>query len=302
MDKTSIKRKYAITIGTFDGVHTGHQYLFSCLDRFAMRYLLQPRVLYFPLPPRTLLAEHAEMTVLTMPKEKEQLLKKYGMPVHALDFQRCRRLSPKAFWKQLKERYQLGGLLIGPDFAFGKDRAGSVDFLRQQCAKENIPFEVVSFYHTGQEKISSSLIRKTLAQGDIPATTALLGRPYELTGIVIKGHKLGRKLGFPTANLDTGIYKILPLGVFAVKVRVGRTIYNGFCNIGYRPTVNTLNTSLPLVEVHIFDFNKSIYGRKITVWFIEKLRNEMKFEGLEELTAQLHLDRTQAKKLLKYYK
>lgn len=297
-----MKQKYAITIGTFDGIHTGHQYLFGCLDRFAVRYLLKPKVLYFPLPPRTLLAEHPEMTVLSLPREKKQLLKRYGMPAQALDFKKCRRLSAYAFWKQLKKTYQLGGLLIGPDFAFGKNRQGSVEFLREQCKKENIPFEVISFYHTGQKKISSSLIRKTLAQGDIPSTTSLLGRPYELTGTVIKGHKLGRKLGFPTANLDTGIYKILPLGVFAVRVRVGRKIYNGFCNIGFRPTVNTLNTLLPLVEVHIFHFRQSIYGRKITVWFIEKLRDEIKFEGLKELTSQLKADRTLAQDLLKNYK
>lgn len=294
-----MKKKYAITLGTFDGVHIGHQYLFAQLDRFAARHRLCPKVLYFPLPPRTLLSQQPEMTVLTLPLEKKQLLKHYAMPANALDFALCRRLSPHAFWKQLKEKYQMGGLLIGPDFAFGKDRSGSVDFLRLQCKKENIPFEVVSFYQTGQEKISSSLIRKTLASGNIPSTTALLGRPYELTGTVIKGHKLGRKLGFPTANLDTGIYKILPLGVFAVKVRVGRKRYDGFCNIGFRPTVNTLNTILPLVEVHIFDFNQSIYGRKITIWFMEKLRDEMKFNGLEELTRQLHTDRTQAKTFLK---
>lgn len=297
-----MKLKNAITIGTFDGIHTGHQYLFGCLDRFAIRYLLKPKVLYFPLPPRTLLTAHPEMTVLTLPREKQHLLKYYAMPAEALDFKKCRRLSPRAFWKQLKEKYQMGGLLIGPDFAFGKDRQGSVEFLREQCEKENLPFEVVSFYHTGQKKISSSLIRKTLAQGDIPATTALLGRPYEVTGTVVKGQKLGRKLGFPTANLDTGIYKILPLGVFAVKVRVGRKIYDGFCNIGFRPTVNTLNTVLPLVEVHIFHFRQSIYGRKITVRFVEKLRDEIKFNGLKELTAQLHTDRAQAADLLKNYK
>ena len=294
-----MKKKQAITLGTFDGVHTGHQYLFACLDRFAVKHLLCPKVLYFPLPPRTLLAERPEMTVLTLPHEKKQLLKQCGVQTTPLDFSRCRSLSPLAFWKQLKEKYRLGGLLIGPDFAFGKDRSGSVDFLKEQCKKENIPCEIVSFYQTGHEKISSSLIRKTLAKGDIPATTALLGRRYELTGTVVKGYKLGRKLGFPTANLDTGVYKILPLGVFAVKVRVGRNMYNGFCNIGFRPTVNTVNTLLPLVEVHIFDFNKSIYGRKVTVWFVEKLRNEMKFNSLDELKKQLHDDRTYSKQLLK---
>ena len=170
--------------------------------------------------------------------------------------------------------------------------------MREACAEKNIPFEVIPFYKEGHEKISSSLIRKILAQGDIPRANALLGRAYELAGRVITGHKLGRKLGYPTANLDTGIYKILPLGVFAVKVRVGTKIYDGFCNIGFRPTVNTLNTLLPLVEVHIFDFKQSIYGRKITVWFFEKLREEIKFNGLEELKTQLAQDKQMAHKIL----
>ena len=123
-----------------------------------------------------------------------------------------------------------------------------------------------------------------------------------MTGRVISGHKLGRKLGYPTANLDTGIYKILPLGVFAVKVRVGTKIYDGFCNIGFRPTVHPLSGTLPLVEVHIFDFDKNIYGKKITVWFVEKLRDEAKFDSLPELVAQLKKDRSQAKKCLRGFR
>ena len=192
----------------------------------------------------------------------------------------------------------MGGLLVGPDFAFGKDREGSLAFLRAECKKRNIPFEVANFYLTDGEKISSSLIRKTLALGNISQATEMLTRPYQLTGIVIKGHQLGRKIGFPTANMDTGIYKILPLGVFAVKVKVGKKIFNGFCNIGFRPTVNPVHAKLPLVEVNIFNFKKSIYGRKITVYFVGKIRNESKFDGLDALVIQLKKDREKALELL----
>ncbi len=291
--------KNLITIGTFDGIHLGHQHLFNLLEARAALHQLKPLVLYFPLPPKTLLSPRPEMSVLTLPDEKRALLKKLGIRAELLDFNKLRSLSPQQFFNRLVNRFDCGGLLIGADFAFGKNREGSAVFLREACAHKNIPFEVAPFYKEGTEKISSSLIRKTLAQGNIPRANALLGRPYELTGKVITGHKLGRKLDYPTANLDTGLYKILPLGVFAVKVRVGTKIYDGFCNIGFRPTVNTLDTLLPLVEVHIFNFKQSIYGRKITVWFYEKLRNETKFNGLEELKAQLAKDKTTAAALLK---
>lgn len=296
-----MKKKNFITIGTFDGVHTGHRFLFGCLETLAANHRQKPLILYFPMPPKTLLSSHPEMTVLTLPQEKKILLKKAGTPAKALDFSACQHLSPEDFFNLLRTQYDLGGLLVGPDFAFGKNRQGDAGFLQQSCHRLNIPCEIATFSKIGTEKISSSLIRKILASGDITRANELLGRPYELTGEVIKGHQLGRKLGFPTANLDTGIYKILPLGVFAVKVRVGRKFYDGFCNIGFRPTVNTIDANLPLVEVNIFDFNQSIYGRKITIWFADKLRDETKFEGLKALTAQLQKDRTRAKEVLKKF-
>ena len=291
--------KNLVTIGTFDGIHLGHQHLFNLLESRAALHQLKPLTLYFPLPPKTLLSPQPEMSVLTLPHEKKVLLKNLGIRAKTLDFSNLRGLSPQQFFNRLLNHFDCGGLLIGADFAFGKNREGSAVFLREACASKNIPFEVAPFYKDKTEKISSSLIRKILAQGDIPRANTLLGRPYEVTGQVVTGHKLGRKLGYPTANLDTGIYKILPLGVFAVKVRVGTQIYDGFCNIGFRPTVNTLNTLLPLVEVHIFNFKQSIYGRKITVWFYEKLREETKFNGLEELKAQLAKDKATAAALLK---
>lgn len=293
------RTKNFITVGTFDGLHNGHRALCGKLEMQAAQHQMHPLALYFPLPPKTLLASTPEMTVLTLPDEKRFLFKKSAIDARPLDFAACRNLSPEQFFSVLREKYNMGGLLAGPDFAFGKDRQGGIDFLRTQCEKYGLPFDVAEFSTTDGEKISSSLIRKMLAAGDITRANALLGYPYELTGRVIKGHQLGRKLGFPTANLDTGIYKILPLGVFAVKVRVGRKIYDGFCNIGFRPTVNPIHDKLPLVEVNIFDFKQSIYGRKITVWFVQKLRNEMKFNGLDSLVKQLKSDREEARAALK---
>lgn len=295
-----MKRKNLITIGTFDGVHLGHRALFARLEQLAVQYQLKPLVLYFPYPPKTMLAENPAMTVLTTPPEKKALLKQTlcGTSYEELNFQWYREFTPEQFFKKvLLEKYNCGALLAGPDFAFGKNQAGNATWLAQKCKQFEIPFELFPFYNAAQgEKISSSLIRKTLAAGDIATANRLLGYAYHAEGRIITGHKLGRRLGFPTANLDVNFYKLLPLGVYAVKVRLGSHMYRGVCNIGFRPTVNTL--AVPLTEVHILDFKQSIYGRRLEITFIDKIRGEVKFDGLDALKAQLTRDKQAAQSLI----
>jgi len=294
-------RKRFITIGTFDGVHLGHQALFARLEQLAVRHQIKPLALYFPYPPKSLLAA-APATVLTTPPEKKLLLKKAlaNTACEELNFQMYREFSPEHFFKKvLLGKYNCGGILAGPDFTFGKNHAGNTTWLKQKCQQLNIPFEMLPYYNGPHgEKISSSLIRKTLAAADVRTAATFLGYPYTAEGRVIAGHKLGRKLGFPTANLDINFYKLLPLGVYAVRVRVGKTWYKGICNIGYRPTVNTISAPVPLTEVHILDFNKSIYGRRIQILFVDKIRGEAKFNGLDALKKQLSQDKKAAEKLL----
>ncbi len=295
-----MRAKHIITIGTFDGVHWGHRALFNRLEQAAIRYQLKPLVLYFPYPPKTFLSDAPAMTVLSTPPEKKSLLKKYlsGITCEELNFQLYREYSPEQFFKKvLLEKYHCAALLAGPDFAFGKNRQGNDSWLARKCEQAGINFEIMPFYDGPHgEKISSSLIRKTLASGDISTASGLLGHPYTAEGRIITGHKLGRRLGFPTANLDINFYKLLPLGVYAVKVRLGKKTYRGVCNIGFRPTVNTLAT--PLTEVHILDFNQSIYGRRLEITFIDKIRGEVKFDGLEALKAQLTRDKQAAQSLI----
>ncbi len=290
-------RKKLITVGTFDGVHLGHRALFARLEQLSVQYQMKAQVLYFPYPPKTLLSPQPEMTVLSTPPEKKALLKScLHFPTEELNFQMYREYTAEKFFKKvLLEKYNCGAILAGPDFAFGKNRQGNGDFLKAKCQQLAIPCHIMSFYD-GEDgsKISSSLIRKTLAQGDIRSANALLGRPYSVEGRVITGQKLGRKIGFPTANLDINFYKLLPLGVFAVKVRIGRRFYRGICNIGFRPTVNTIHSVIPLVEVHILDFKRSIYGRRVEVFFYDKIRSESKFDSLEALKAQLEQDKKDA--------
>ena len=296
-----MRGKTFITVGTFDGVHLGHRKLFARLEQLAVLHQMTPLVLYFPYPPKTLLSPRPEMTVLSTPPEKKILLKNcLDMAAQPLDFQAYREYSPEQFFKKvLLAKYNCGGILAGPDFAFGKNRAGNDEFLKQKCDQAALPFEVLPFYDAADgTKISSSLIRKTLAAGDVRLANAMLSRPYSIEGRVVGGKKLGRKLGFPTANLDINFYKLLPLGVFAVKVRVGRRFYRGICNIGFRPTVNPIDSIIPLTEVHILDFKQSIYGRRIEVFFCDKMRGEMKFDGLEALKAQLTQDKQNARQLI----
>ena len=289
-------RKKLLTIGTFDGVHLGHRALFTRLEQLSVQYQMRPKVLYFPYPPKTILSARPEMSVLSTPPEKKELLKKLDLPTEELNFQMYREYTAENFFKKvLLQKYNCGAILAGPDFAFGKNRQGNGDFLKAKCAQLNIPLEIMPFYD-GEDgsKISSSLIRKTLAQGDISAANLMLGRPYSLEGRVVCGQKLGRKIGFPTANLDVNFYKLLPLGVFAVKVRLGRKLYRGICNIGFRPTINTIQSVIPLVEVHILDFKGSIYGRRMEVFFYDKIRAESKFDSLDALKRQLDQDKKTA--------
>lgn len=296
------KAKYFLTLGTFDGMHLGHRALLARLEQAAVRHHLTPLVLYFPYPPKTLLSNTPAMTVLSTPPEKKALFKQIlgNTPREELNFNMYREYTPEHFFKKvLLEKYRCGGILAGPDFMFGKNHTGNAAWLQQKCQQLGIVFEMLPFYNGPHgEKISSSLIRKTIAAGDIDTAHAMLGRPYSVEGRVVRGQQLGRKLGFPTANLDLNYYKLVPLGVYAVQVRVGRKWYKGICNIGYRPTVNTINSLLPLPEVHILDFNQSIYGRRIEVQFIRKIRSEMKFDSLDALQKQLAQDKETARKLI----
>ena len=297
-----MKNKRIITIGTFDGVHLGHCALFARLEQLAVLHQLKPLVLCFPYPPKTLLSDAPAMTVLSTPPEKKVLLKQVlgDTPFEELNFQIYREYTPERFFKKvLLEKYHCGALLAGPDFAFGKNRQGTDAWLQKKCEQAGIPFEILPFYDGPRgEKIASSLVRKLLAEGQLGAAQERLGRPYSLEGRVVPGQRLGRKLGFRTANLDVNFYKLLPLGVYAVRVRVGRSWYKGICNIGYRPTVNTITTPIPLTEVHILNFNQSIYGRRLEVVFVDKIRGEEKFDGLDALKKQLAQDKITARKLL----
>ncbi|MDR1683834.1 MAG: riboflavin biosynthesis protein RibF [Elusimicrobiota bacterium] len=288
-------RKNFITIGAFDGVHLGHRRLIYALKDFAAQNKMNSAVLAFGYPPKVVMQGLPPQAVITTPAEKFELIRALGpAQIYKLDFNKLRDLSARDFFAALLKKYKMGGILVGPDFAFGKDRGGRLDFLKKACAANNIIYIASDFVQEGGRKISSSLIRAALRGGDIESVGKMLGRPYRLSGKIVKGRRLGRAIGFPTANMAVDGHKILPPGVFAVRVYLGKEVFKGVCNIGTRPTID--KNGAPSVETHILDFNRSIYGRVLKVDFLFKIRGEKKFSGLDELKIQIAKDARAARK------
>ena len=286
--------KTFITIGTFDGMHRGHKKLFSALKTAAKKNGFTPLALVFKMPPKNILNNNLEQSVLLDFERKKNFFK--DIKTIYLDFNKVKDLTAETFFDLLIEKYKMGGIIAGKDFAFGKNRQGNIPFLREKCKQNNIVFEVIDFEEEEQSKISSSRLRTALKAGEIAALNKMLGRNFTLEGEVIYGQQLGRKIGFPTANLDIKKEQILPRGVFAVLVFLNGKKYKGICNIGLRPTVAI--KGLPSVEIFIFNFNKDIYGQILRAEFIQKIRSEKRFNGLDELTTQINNDCAVAQKIL----
>jgi len=286
--------KTFITVGTFDGVHRGHKKLFSALKTAAKESGLFPLALVFKMPPKNILNNHLEQSVLLDLSRKKEFLN--DIKTVYLDFNKVKDLTAETFFDLLIKRYKMGGIIAGKDFAFGKNRQGNISFLREKCKQNNILCNIIDFEEEDNSKISSSRLRNALKAGEIPTLNKMLGRNFTLEGKVIHGQQLGRKIGFPTANLDIRKEQILPRGVFAVLVYLNGKKYKGICNIGLRPTV--IMNGLPSVEIFIFDFNKDIYGQILKAEFVQKIRAEKRFNGLGELTQQINEDCAKAQKIL----
>ncbi len=287
------------TIGFFDGVHRGHCCLIHQVIEEAKKRGLKSVLLTFPEHPAKVLRPDVEMKLLTIQEEKEELLATSGADFVAfLPFTReLAQLSAHDFMQQvLKEQLQVKVLVIGYDHRFGHNRdEGFEDYVRY--GKE-LGIEVVQAKELDCGKhVSSSTIRKALAQGDVAVAQDYLGYPYFLEGEVVEAFHIGRKIGFPTANIHVSHDKLIPQnGVYAVSVRLedGTEAY-GMLNIGSRPTLD--NGSHVSIEVHIFHFHENIYGKHLRISFLKYIRKEQKFDSLEELQAQLERDKEECEKL-----
>lgn len=285
------------TIGNFDGVHLGHQAVLSQLAMKGDVLGLPAIVITFEPQPNEFFTPDKAPARLSRFREKVEALRSYSIEqLCVLRFdKKLAQMSAKVFIdellvKGLNVRY----LVVGDDFRFGKNRLG--DFALLQQAGQQHGFQVVNMHTFAieQDRVSSTRIREALAAGDLMLTQALLGHPYKMSGRVAHGHKRGRTLGFPTANIHLHRCKVPLTGVYAVQLfGIDGEPYQGVANVGIRPTIGGQDRAL--LEVHLFDFEGDIYGEYVQVYFLHKLREEQRFENLEALKNQITKDCQQAK-------
>jgi riboflavin kinase/FMN adenylyltransferase len=290
-----------VTSGTFDGVHVGHQKILKSLNELAAVKGGESVVLTFWPHPRMVVSQDSQqLKLITTIDEKIELIEKLGVE-HLLVIPFTREFSELSAEKYVQEvlinTIGTKTLVIGYDHRFGKNREGGFDYLEKNSHRFGIDLQEIPSQEIEDLTISSTKVRNALTDGKVLLATNLLGRNYQFTGIVAKGRQLGRQLGFPTANVQVKEnYKLIPAnGVYAVRVFVRDDAQLGVMNIGNRPTVEGIGRTQ---EVHIFDFDKDIYGELVTVEIISFIRHEVKFSSIAELKNQIEVDSAKAKILL----
>ncbi len=293
--------RHAVTVGNFDGVHLGHRAMLERLVAQARALGVPACALTFEPHPREFFAPQSAPARLTRLREKLELIAESGADrVHVLRFDaRLAALAPERFVADvLVAGLGMRWLLVGRDFRYGTKRAGDYAALEAESSRHGFALEAMPDVALDGARVSSSGVRAALAAGDLAGAARLLGRPYMMSGRVAHGERLGRKLGFPTANIV--LRRSPPLtGIFVVEAELEETHARlaGVASVGRRPTVRV--DAAPLLEVHLFDFEGEIYGRHLRVKFLEKLRDEQKYDGLEALAAAIAADAARARKHFK---
>lgn len=294
-----------ITIGTFDGVHIGHQKIINQLNEEAEKINGESVLFtFYPHPRMVLYPESHGIKLIQTQEEKMAKLEKMGLKnciVFPFTFEFSRMTALEFVRDFLVNQLHVKKLVIGYDHQFGKNREGSLQFLKDIC--ETYDFEVIEIpaQDIDEVNVSSTKIREAILAGNIQKANDYLGDTFELTGTVVKGNQLGRTIGYPTANivLNSDLKLIPGNGVYAVRVNVRGVWFGGMMNIGTRPTV--VSNGGRTIEVNIFDFDETIYDETVTVQFLSKWRDEQKFNGLEELKNQLKLDEETIRTVLSAY-
>jgi len=291
------------TLGIFDGVHRGHMALLNCLVARAKELDVESVVITFsPHPRQVLEKDNKNLSFLTTMEEKKFLLEKANID-HLIVIQFNSQFSEIPACDFIRDilikKIGTKHLIIGYNHHFGLHGEGDFNTIKRCSEEFDLSVEQVQGYHTDEGAISSSLIREALLNGRVDEANKWLGYSYSVTGTVIEGRRIGRTIGFPTANIQPDShYKLIPAkGVYAVEVMIGTEVYPGMLNIGSNPTVND-DDSLRSIEVNILDFAKDIYGRDISVIFRKRLRDEKKFDNLKQLTEQMKLDEQETLRLL----
>lgn len=284
----------ALTVGVFDGIHLAHKILFKELLKIGKEKNLLPFVLTFHPHPDHVLGK-AETPLIQTLSQRIQRIKEAGVEnVVAIRFDKeFSELSAEDFVNFLLKRLRMKGILVGENFRFGKGMEGNVDFLKRIGEERNFDVFTIKILEVNRKRLSSSFIRNMLLEGDVEDVIPLLGRPYSISGKVIKGLGIGKRLGIPTANIQTE-NEILPEGVFITKVCLRGKLLPSVTNIGRAPT---LKGEDKYVETHIIGFNEDIFNEEIEVFFIKKIRDEKKFKNAEDLKKRITEDIEIAKKL-----
>lgn len=279
------------TIGFFDGVHLGHRFLLNELNLYAAKFGLESLVVSFVDSPQRILSPDSDIKLLTTASEKLAIFSELGLQnCLMLNFdENIAAITSHDFLKLLHEMYRVEKLLVGYDHHFGSDRLQTFhDYVK---LGEKVGVEVIPCKPFVAENltVSSSKIRTFLLEGDIVKANELLGSPYMMQGVVVSGNQIGRQIGFPTANLQLDVSKLIPKGgVYIVDVLFNNQVFKGMLNIGTRPT---LSGSKQTIEVHILNFEKDIYGESLVLKFRKRLRDERKFDSIDELKAQIEHDK-----------
>lgn len=284
-----------LSIGVFDGVHLGHRHLINHLLERAANSRAISGVITFQQHPRQVISPQTPITYLTAVAERLRLLQGLGVEmVLALPFTlELAQLSARDFLTLLQRYLKMRGLVVGPNFALGRGREGNIATLRRLALEMSFQLLVVPHLTQGEHVVSSTGIRKALTAGDMAAVTRMLGRPFSLAGVVVSGNEVGRRLGFPTANLDVNSNSALPAdGVYITRAYLADKCYPSVTNIGRRPTFGGGERT---IEVFLLDFSGDLYHQNLRIELMERLRAEKRFANPQELQAQIAQDVQQAR-------
>jgi riboflavin kinase/FMN adenylyltransferase len=290
--KTQINEPTVISTGNFDGVHAGHHKLLTELKNRASELHFKSAILTFVNHPRAVFDPDITHQALTTFDEKIEKLSYYAdFIIHTEFDENFASLSPSEFMVYLQSNYSMRYYIAGHDHHIGKLQSGSFDNLQKIAQQLQFSLDRVGPYLIDGEPVSSTRIKRALSEGNAESAEMMLGYKYHIEGIVVEGKKLGRTIGYPTANINCPGEKALPArGVYAVCVKLHNKIFRGMLNIGYNPTVSSLKELS--IEVHILDFDDDIYGELLRVEFCKKIRDEKAFSGKDELVENLDSDKS----------
>jgi riboflavin kinase/FMN adenylyltransferase len=289
-----------LTIGSFDGVHLGHQQIISALVDQSHKHQEPAVVVTFHPHPLLVIKDEIRPFYLTLPEKRAQYLGELGVDI-VLTYHFSKEtslMSAEEFINQLHAQLKFSHLWVGYDFALGKNREGNPERLKELGSRFGFKLKEIPPFYFQEELVSSSRIRKNIRDGDLQKAAAFLGRPFEISGRVISGENRGKSLGFPTSNLDVSkdMVDIKP-GVYACHVKVDHQTWNAVTNIGFRPTFGE-GIESPRIETHLLGFSGDLYGEELSLFFVERLRDEVKFSQVSDLQAQIELDIERAKQIL----